>query len=354
MKILKIAIPVVLAGVIAVLAVNLIKKRIAADEKNHKALVYPIVVKSFTPKEENITLSMPYMAIVKNDEDVVINSKFSGKLLYVKPLGSEVKKDEVIAKIDSSDLEAKLKDVNTKIASLKEKLTALNLNLKNLLSMHKRTKKLLDVKMASIEEYQNEESKIASLKAEIKADKNSIESLKANKNSILNNLSYTNIKSSIDGVVSAKFVNEGDNVFITKPILKVASKKGNYLFVTLAKLKQEIIYKNKFYKLKPLNTTTNSLLSFKAVVDDSLINGQKVEIEVVEFKGKGIKIPYDSVLSINNKHYIFDTNGKTKEIKIIAKGKDGLVVDGVDEDIIVAKPDILLKIKAGYPVKVER
>jgi len=354
MKIVKVGLPIILAGVLAVLAVNLIKKRIAEDEKNHKALVYPIVVDSFTPKEENITLSLPYMAIVKNDKDVVINSKFAGKLLYIKSLGSEVKKGEIVAKIDDSDLNAKLKDINSKIASLKDKLKAEKINLKNLFATHQRTKKLLDVKMASIEEYQTEESKIASLKASIKADKNSIVSLQANKNSVLNNLTYTEIKSPINGIISAKFVNVGDNVFISKPILKIASKNGNYLFITLSELKKEIIYKNKRYKLTPLNSSVDSLLAFKAIVDDkNLINGQKVEIEVVEFSGKGVKVPYDSVLSINNKNYIFNTQGKAKEITIIAKGKDGVVVDNINEDIIVAKPDILLKIKAGYPIKIK-
>ena len=353
MKMLKIVIPIVLAVVLGVMAVKLVKQRQEADNKEKTAQVYPVIVKSFIPKEENITLTFSYLAEVKNDKEVNINSKFSGKILCVRNLGDKIQKGDIVAKIDNTDLQAKLKEINTQINSLNNKLYAENINLNNLILTHKRTKKLLDVKMASIEEYQNESSKIASLKAQIKVDKNSILALKMNKKSILNNLTYTTIKSPIDGVISAKFLNKGDNAFIGKPILKISANKGNYLFITLPKVKKEIIYKNKKYKLTPLNVAVNGLLSFKAKVDDdSLVNKELVKVKIVEFEGKGVSLPYNAILSINNKNYVFTP--KAKEIKIIAKGENGVVVDKLDKEVILANPDILLKIKSGYPVKVEK
>jgi len=356
MKIVKILIGILVVVAVVFGAVTLVKKRQETDKKEKTATIYPIKVKTFIPKTENITLTLPYLAEVKNDKDVVINSKFSGKLLVVKDLGDKVTKNEVVAKIDASDLEAKLEEVKTKINSLKDKIAAQNITLKNLEATHKRTKQLLDVKMASIEQYQSEETKISSTKAQLKADLNSIKALKATKKSILNNLSYTTIKSPIDGVISAKFSNVGDNIFPGKPILKIASKNGNYLFITLPEPKKEIIYKNKRYNLIPLNLAVNGLLGYKVQVkDSSLVNGEKININVVEFSGNGIELPYDAILSIDNKNYVFDTQGNAKEVKIIAKGKNGVVVSGdIPNEIIVAKPDILLRIKAGYPVKVEK
>ena len=355
MKIVKILVSVLVVVAVVFGAVNLIKKRKLADEKEKTATIYPIKVKEFIAKEKNITLTLPYLAEVKNDKDVVINSKFSGKLIFVKNLGDEVQKGEVVAKIDDSELKANLKDVNTKISSLKDKLRAENISLNNLKATHKRTKALLDVKMASIEEYQNEKTKIATLKAQILADKNSIKSLQANKDNILNNFTYTEIKSPINGIVSGLFVNKNDNVFMAKPIIKISSKEGNYLFITLPTQKQRIIYKGKIYKLTKLNLAINGLLAYKVKVNDSnLINGQKININIVEFSKKGIAVPYDAILSIDNKHYVFDINSNPKEIKILAKGQNKVVIKGINdgESIIVAKPDILLRIKAGYPVEV--
>jgi multidrug efflux pump subunit AcrA (membrane-fusion protein) len=356
MKIVKILIGLLVVVAVVFGAVTLVKKRQETDKKEKTAIVYPIIVKKFITKNSNIILTLPYIAEVKSSKDIVVNSKFAGKLLFVKKLGDKVKKGDIIAKIDASDLDAKLEEIKTKISSLENKLKAEKISLNNLFATHKRTKALLDVKMASIEEYQNEASKIASLKAQIKADQNNIKALQATKKSIVNNLTYTDIKSSIDGIISSKFANIGDNIFPGKPILKISSKNGNYLFITLAEPKKEIEYKNKIYTLIPLNVSINGLLAYKVKVDDpSLINGEKVNVQVVEFRGSGIKLPYDAILSIDNKNFVFDTQGNPKEITIIAKGKNGVVVSGdIPNEVIVAKPDILLRIKAGYPVKVEK
>ncbi|WP_456479040.1 efflux RND transporter periplasmic adaptor subunit [Nautilia sp.] len=358
MKILKIVIPIILAAVLALSGMRLIKKRQAANEKLPPAQQIAIVVKTLTPKIESKTLTLPYIATVKNDKEVLINTKFAGKILYVKNLGDIVKKGETVAKIDSTDLNAKLKEINSQINSVKNKITAEKINLGNLKATHERTKKLLDVKMASIEQYQNEESKIATLKAQIKADKNSLKALYANRQAVLNNLSYTTLKSPINGVVSAKMLNKNDIAFTGKPILKITPKDGNYLFIILPKDYKQIVYKGKIYDLKPLNNTFNSLKTFKAEVNDpTLLNGEKVNIKVVEYSGKGVFLPYDAILTVNGKNYVFTVNdGKTyiKEVKILAQGeKYALINQNITSPVIVAKPDILLRIKAGYPVRIE-
>ena len=356
MKILKIVIPILLAVILTVGGMRLIKKRQAADEKLPPAN-FAIVVKTITPTIEDKTLTLPFIATVKNDNEVLINTKFAGKVLFIKNLGDKVKKGEIVAKIDASDLHAKLKEINFQINSIKNKISAENINLQNLIATHARTKKLLDVKMASIEQYQNEESKIATLEANIKADKNSLKALYANKKAILNSLTYTTLKSPIDGVISAKFLNKGDNAFASKPMLKITPKDGNYLFITLPKDYKQIIYKDKIYNLIPLKNTFNSLKTFKAVVNDKdLINGQKVNINVVVFKGKGLFLPYDALLSINGKNYIFEVQNKTdiKEVNLKAQGENYVLIDkNITSPIVVAKPDILLRIKAGYSVKVK-
>jgi len=357
MKILKIVIPILLAVILAVSGMRLIKKRQATDEKLPPAEKTAIVVKTLTPQTETKTVTLPYIATVKNDNEVMINTKFAGKIKFIKNLGEEVKKGEVVAEIDSSDLRAKLKEVDSQLNSVKNKISAERINLNNLLASHARTKQLLEVKMASIEQYQNEESKIASLKAQIKADTNSLKALSANKESVLNNLSYTTITSPISGVVSAKMFNKGDVAFMGKPILKITPKNGSYLFITLPKEYKQVLYKGKTYALTPLNSTFNSLKTFKADVNDpSLINGEKVNIDVVVYNGQGVFLPYDAILTINGKNYVFVLNGdktEIQEVKIKAQGeKHVLIEQNITQPVVIAKPDILLRIKAGYPVKV--
>jgi biotin carboxyl carrier protein len=336
--------------------VKLIKKRKAEDAKLATAKIYPIVVKTVKPKSQAI-LTYPYLALVKNDSQITVTTKFTGKVTCIANTGEHVIKDTVVATIDNTNLKANLKATNEKIKSTKEKLNAENISLKNLIATHKRTKALLNVKMASIEQYQAEESKLASLKAQIQADKNTLKSLKAQKKAILNDLQYTEIKSPIDGIVSSKFVNKGDNAFPGKPILTISSNNGNYLFVAVPDNFKEAIYKNKMYDLIALNSTFNGIPAYKIDVNDkNLILGEKVKVKLVSFSGNATILPHDAILSINGKNYVFIPKGKhaqIKEVHILAQGTEGVAIkENINSPVIISKPDILLRIKAGYPIKV--
>ncbi|WP_024787047.1 efflux RND transporter periplasmic adaptor subunit [Lebetimonas sp. JH369] len=336
--------------------VKLIKKRRAEDAKLAAATIYPIVVKTVKPKTE-ATLTYPYLALVKNNSQITVTTKFAGEIRQIANLGGYVTKGEIIATIDDSHLKASLKATNEKIKSIKEKLNAEYVTLKNLIATHKRTKALLKVKMASIEQYQAEESKIADLKAQIAADKNTLHSLKAQKKAILNDLEYTEIKSPINGIIAQKFVNKGDNAFPGKPLLTIASGKGNYLFVAVPDNFKKAIYKNKMYDLIALNSTFNGVPAYKIDVNDpDLILGEKVKIKLVSFNGKATVLPYGAILTINGKNYVFIPNGNKAEIQevhILAQGTEGVAVkENINSPVIEAKPDILLRIKAGYPIKI--
>jgi len=41
------------------------------------------------------------------------------------------------------------------------------------------------------------------------------------------------------------------------------------------------------------------------------------------------------------------------KVNIIAKGENEVVLQNAPDEVIVAKPDILLKIKAGYPITIK-
>ena len=84
--------------------------------------------------------------------------------------------------------------------------------MKNAIDSHARTKELLDVKGASIEQYEQEETTIAQLKAQKQSVESGIAMLRSNINELLQNekeidtqLSYTDA-APIDGTFSARMV----------------------------------------------------------------------------------------------------------------------------------------------------
>ena len=358
-KIVGVIIGILVVAVLVFGAVKLIAIRKAEDKKTPTATLYPLVVKKTEAKQGHIVTTLPYLALVKNDRQVVVNSKFAGKILKIAPLGTKVKKGEVVLKIDASALKAKLAEVNAEIEAVKKIIYADKVALSNLKATHKRTAELLKVKMASIEQYQTEENKLTELRAKLTADKGKLKALKIAKKAILTDLSYTTVKSPIEGTVSAKMMNVGDNIFPGKPALVITPKTGNYLFIALADNINKIEYKNKMINLKPLDSTFNGLKSYKADVNDaSLIPGQKIDVKVVTFDGNATLVPYGSILRINGKDYVFVVEGpnrvKPLHIHVIASGIEGVVTDTkIEGSILKAAPDLLLRIKAGYPVKVE-
>ena len=352
-KIIKISIALIVVIVIVLGAVTLVKKRKAEDAHTPTAKIYPIAVEVIKPKTGHIKTTLDYLAIVKNSKNTTVTSKFAGKINFIVNLGEKVKKGQTVVKIDDSNLKAELDSINSQIQSVKNLIEADKINLQTLIDTHKRTEKLLKVKMASVEQFNAEKAKIASLKAKLNADENKLKSLKANKRAVLENLTYTEIKSPLNGIVSAKFLNKGDNAFPGKPILKISAENGNYLFMPLAKPYKEIIYKNKTYKLIPLNSTFNGVPAYKADVNDkSLIEGEKVNVKVITFDGNATLVPFNSILTINGQNYVFDTNGNPIKVTVLAEGNEGVVIkENLNQPVLKANPDILLKIKAGYPIK---
>ena len=355
MKFLKIGLIVLVAVGIVIGGVRIIKHKKELNEKEKTATLYPINVKTIYIQKDDVTLTLPYLAEVKNDNSVIITSKFAGKIEYIANLGEKVKKGQKIVQIDDSALKAKLSEIESQIKATKESITALKIALNNLKANHKRTKKLLEVKMASIEAYNNESTKIAQTKAQLKSNQAKLLALNSTKDSIINDLKYTSITSSIDGVVSNLFLHKGDNSFAGKPILKISSNEGKYLFFTLPNDIKEIEFNNKLYEVTPLDSTFNGLRGYKVDIDTNLLEGEKTKIKVVTFRGVGTCIPYSAILSIDNSDYVLevkDNKAYPKKLHIIASGSKGVVVSDEITRVVKANADILLKIKAGYPIRV--
>lgn len=67
-------------------------------------------------------------------------------------------------------------------------------------------------------------------------------------------------------------------------------------------------------------------------------------------------IPQAALLQKEGQSFCFVPNGDTSSpiaVEILASGTEGVVVEGLTSDkVIIAKPDILLKLLAGVPITV--
>ncbi len=344
-------------GTMVIGGMKIIQSKKAVDANNKPAKAYEIVVKTFTPTISKTTLTLPYLATTKSNDDVKISSKVPARIEYIAKSGKVIKKGDIIVNLDDKDFQIKLQALNLNINSLHSQLKSKNIALDNLFKIHNRTINLLKVKGASKEQFDKEVTNIEALKAGIKTLEYKIKELNANKNSIKNMLSYTKVVAPVSGVITS-MANVGDVAMPGHPLVSISSDTNSYLLVRLPSdvNAEELIYKGKKVNLSPLNTTFNGLLEYLANIDESLAANQRVEVDIVIFDGDGYKLPIDTVLNREGKSYVLTIKGNktiAKLVNIISAGEQGVVVTGVDSNdkLVVAKPDILLKLLSGISVK---
>lgn len=327
---------------IVIAGVALIKIRKNNENKLPEAKIYAISVSSFKPELVNAQLTLPYIALVQNDKDVKITTKMSGRLEYIKPGGSKVKAGEVVVKIDNTDIQGNINSLNAQIK-------AIETIFENLKSTHNRTLELLAVKGASIEQSQKEESELANLEAQL-------ELLKQKKNEAGNMQGYAVIKSPVNGILSKTLVNTGDVVMPGQAIATINANVGANLLVRVPdNLKLfGVKIKGKFYDAISLNSSLNGLVEYKVYPGEmNLTTDSHEPVDVVVFDGQGIKLPHDAILNRNGKSYVLVIKGdkaSMREVNIVQSGEDGVVVveqDLVNNELVIAKQDILLKLAGG-------
>ena len=331
-KVLKIVIALAVIAVLVIGGIRLVKAKRAQEAAQPLAKIYPIVVKTMVPQKGAVRLTLPYLAETHNETDVTLSSRIASRVEQIVKSGEQVKKGQIVATLDTTDLTANIE--------------ALKVSLANALKSHARTKALYRVKGASIEQLQKEESQIASLKAKLKAAENQ--------------LSYATITSPIDGTVAKAMAAVGDVTMPGKPLLQISAKTGFSLLVrTPQDISPKAVYfEGKEYMLHPLGSTLRGLNEYKAFMNNisGLSSGERVEVSVVIFEGNAIKLPFDAVLDRDGRSFIMEVeknHAKAVPVHIVQSGEEGVVVkEGISgKKIVVAKPDILLKLTSGYALK---
>ncbi len=346
-NVLKFIVFIAVVVALAVLGIKKVKEAKAQDASLPKAKIYPIMVSTIEPKSSQVTLTLPYLAEVNNDKDVQLASRIAARVESIKPSGAKVNKGDVLVTLDKTAILSSIRSIN-------DEMHAVQITLNNLRATHRRTLKLIRVQGASIEESQKESSQIATLRAKINA-------LKEKKVALKNNLSYSTIVSPVSGLVSKTFVNKGAISGPGRPLIAISSQNGFYLKVRVpSELSiQGVNLDHKFYPATPLNSTFHGLEEYKVYVNNShLISGDRVQVDVVVFNQQATLLPFDAILNRDGKGFVLVVNGnraKPQEVHILKSAEQGVAIsDNLEgKKIVVAKPDILLKLTSGYALKVE-
>lgn len=354
----------------------LLQKRKTDIAKASPAPVLPAVVATMELIPRQVTLTLPAMGTVASDMSAVLSTRISGQVIEVlKQEGDPVKKGDVLARIDAGDLEAKKQGlllqrqgIAFQVNSVKAEINALETALKSAQESHARTRELLDIKGASPEQYSREQAEIEKLESGLIAARNQIdtlhknmESLDASMREIDSLIKYATLTAPIQGTVSKILVRPGDLATPGRPLLQIASKTGLYLNLSLpgsVQAAEVMLHRMTLPLTSKDQTGETGLVQYVAPLpqDAGLVQGQFVNVNVVVYKGETVLLPIDTLLTMNGSSSVFvlDAEGKAHRLNITinARGVEGVIIDEdlAGRKMIVAKPDILLRVAAGVPV----
>ncbi len=272
-------------------------------------------IESLSIKKEKIkeTLSVKLDILNNKKEKLVshINSlKFNIQALNAKysKLNSDVKKfkilfnQKLIQKEKLEVLSTKQKELKNQISAKKSQLIALNLDFKDI----KYNIKLIQIDKKSISE----------LSKNIKSIAKKIDSLKNTKQTIQNQISYTTLKSPIDGIVAKRFISNDRVVNQGSLIYCIVNPKNIHLEVLLSEKKLNGVKVGNSVKItfdaledKDFNGTVSSILPASAstfsLVPRDIASGEFTKLDQrfivrikIEKPNKNLKIGMSASVAI--------------------------------------------------------
>lgn len=309
------------------------KKQEDSMQKN-KITFYKIC----NPKVVNVNTEEELFGKVESQNSYPINSPLDGKILklYVKN-GDLVKKGQLIAKIDSSLINF---DKNSIVYEEKALNDEINYSLKKL----SKDKELYKLGTLPYQTILDEEKNVNILQNKLKA-------LKERENYYNKEISYSNIYASHAGYVS-NLIPQGTLVSKGQTIGNLNSKNSLYVNLSIPfginiKKEDKVLIKGEMFNVSSV-FSDNSGQNFALVNLDkgNFQPGEPIKAKLVK-KERGLFIPQDSVVLINNNPGVFIDENKVahfKPIKIVKALENGYLIYSLNQkDSIVCEGASLLK-----------
>ncbi len=354
---IKTIVSLLIAIILMITGVVIISNKKATMQSIPPAKTYGLVVPIKTANISTVILTLPYLAEVQSDTNVNLASKVTSRVKMIKTSGTNVKRGDVLAELDAGDFLAQKKSLEFKIAEMGNQINAKQADLKSLKISYKRNTKLLDIQAVSRDKIDTDNANIESMEATIEGMKNNVAALKQNIREVDDSLSYTTIKSPIDGVVSKTYVAEGGIAAGGNSLLSLSGGNTKRLLIRVSDkiLPSAVIYQQQNCPVHSLNSTSSGLNEYSCQLQTTVAAGNRVEVKLIVYRGENILLPTNAVLQTNGKQYVLlveNDKAVAHQITITAEGSEGLLVDGIKagDKYVVAKPDILLKLLTGVSI----
>lgn len=328
-------------------------------------------------KAEDRELSVKYSAVIEGKQDVEVRPQVSGTITRVcVQEGARVRKGQLLFIIDQIPYQAAMQKAKAAVATAEANLATAKLNLEGKESLFKE-KVISDFELRTAQN-------------EYKSAQATLQQAEAEQRTAENNLSYTEVRSPVDGFAGMTAFRVGALVSPTMsdPLITVSDNSDMYAYFSLTEkqvlaltaqygsldealksfpeislqLSDGSIYesKGKIDVISGIIDKTTGSVRLRAIFANNnkrLMSGGAANVIMPYYRKQCIVIPQEATYEIQNRIFTYKVvNGKTVSAPItvfnIEDGKEYIVEDGLKTgDVIVAKGAGLLK--AGVTVTSE-
>jgi len=339
-------------GLVAIVLVLLALPKISWHSEDAKASVnkqnYSVEAEVLVVSENKMAEKLYLNASLMGDEEIDLRPEIAGKVIKINfNEGSRVKKDDLLVKINDADLKAQLEKVNSQLKLAEEK--------------ESRSKKMLDQKLISQEEYD--------------ILLNDLNSRKADKDLLKAQIDKTEIHAPFDGTVGLRSISQGSYInssvsiaVLTKtnPIkidfalpIKHANKikVGDKIIVTVPNSEGE--YSAKVYAIDPKVDPTTRTLKVRARAENNsgiLLPGSYAEVELVlDENAQSISVPSEAIVPdiAGEMVYLFK-NGKAVPARIkigLRTDTEVQILEGINKgDTVITSA--IIQLRPGVDVSI--
>lgn len=345
----------------------------------------------------NIQNSITATGTIEAVTSVTVGTQVSGIVskLYV-DYNSEVKKGQVIAELDKTNLTSTLNSARANLLSAKANLQSAQANRDYQLANYNRYKTLYQKGLVSADEYESARLSYQQAVEQVASNKQNVSSSQEEVQRAQTNLGYATITSPIDGVVISKSVEEGQTVaasFSTPELFTIAKDltnmqviadvdeadigevaEGDRVSFTVDAYPNDT-FEGKVTQVRLQATTTNNVVTYEVVIsaqnaDLKLKPGLTANVTIYTAERTGVTcatakalrftptketVGNKKIVDCNGKNKVWTLEGNTLKAHAVNIGMtDGIhteLLSGITEGTVIITE---LKVNANEPAEAEQ
>ncbi|MDG3085440.1 efflux RND transporter periplasmic adaptor subunit [Vibrio hannami] len=297
-----------------------------------------------TIKESNVPVDRTYTGTVISDQQATLSARLTAKVAEVLfDVGDRVEKGDVIMRLESGDLDARVLQTQEALSSAQARLNAAR-------KEYKRVKELVGRKLLSQSEFDRAESELKTSEADFRQAQAAVTEAQTTS-------SYSIITAPFDGLITQRPINQGDTATPGMALLSLYNPKTMQLESSISEslisnitLGSKLSYQLPTYdvqgvgevvEIAPAADHNSRSFTVKVALDSKLgvYPGIFGRIIVEEGTHNIIQLPEDAVFHVGQLDYVKVVDEGIVKHRLVQLGADNRVRKGINAgDVVLLNP----------------